>query len=435
MQKNSLLKLPQNLSKEERVSLSIQIEKIDNELLEIQQRLLKQTSSLTRHDPFTDYKNSSSIDSSAGKSLITDGKVGCIVLAGGQGTRLGHSGPKGTFPISIIKHKSLFQMICEKVVAASYLAKTPLPLAIMTSPENDEETRDFFLKNNFFGLSQNQLSFFCQKTLPLLDQDGNLFLKDRQTLARGPDGNGDVLRRFVEEGLAKRWEDQGITLVNTILVDNPLADPFPEKLFAHHLHTNADISLVCMEREDPEEQVGVVVQNAGLPRVIEYTEMPRDEFQNIDPNTKKFKHSLANLSLFCFSMNFIQTVAAKASLPLHRAFKATPYLNSRLEPVSPSKPNAWKFERYIFDLLPLAKKISPLVYPRKECFAPLKNADGIKLVQKALQEKDKIALEAITGNKAPIDPFELSPEFYYPTDTLKSKWNGKQCTNSGYICI
>lgn len=296
--------------------------------------------------PCLDYAESGNLeDYRLGKQRISEGKVGCMIVAGGQGTRLGFEGPKGMFPIN---NKSLFQIFAEKTVAAG----RDLPLAIMTSPLNDEITKEFFAKNNFFGMKQDQLYFFTQKMLPFLDTDGNMLSES------GPDGNGNSLRYFCESGIWQKWKSMGVEQINFILVDNPLADPFDAELAGYHYRTNADATLKCVLRKNPEEKVGVIAKMGDKIAVIEYSELSVEEAK---------KYPLANISLFCFSMDFIQKCASHP-LPYHAAFKS----------------NVWKRETFIFDNLKIATNVNLLLYPRSECFAPLKDKASISEVQKAL---------------------------------------------------
>lgn len=426
------------LSSEEQESLSFQLKQIDPVLLQRQKDKLL-SHDIIVHDPinpFLDYAYAGNQDDfKIGKELIQAGKLGCIVLAGGQGSRLGFHHPKGMFPVSVIKHKSLFQLLAEKVVAASKQAGRLLPIAIMTSPQNDIETRNFFKDHDLFGLDPQQISFFMQDLLPLLDATGHLFLDAPDHIAEGPNGNGSCLAQFYKEGIWTQWHDLGVRHVNLVLVDNPLADPFDAELLGFHVRQQSEITLKCTEKRDAEEKVGVLVKQHGHPRVIEYTELSPTEREAMALDGR-LKHRCANLSLFCFSMEFIQYVANKGQdLPLHSAWKAAKFVDESGEIIQPGHPNAWKFEMFIFDVLRYAKRIAALLYQRQECFAPLKNKiglDSVETVQEALQLRDRTILSEIHV-QAPETPFELAADFYYPTPDIISKWQHRQLENGGYI--
>lgn len=327
-----------------------------------------------------------------GKQLLKEGKVGCIVLAGGDGTRLGHNQPKGTFPISCIKKKTLFQLLFERVKAASTYYHCELPLAIMTSPTNHQATLEHL----------PQATCFSQNMLPLLDQN------HRPTSLEKPSGNGEVLHCFFQSGLYETWKKQGIKWIHVILIDNPLADPFDPNLCGHAALENADVALKAIERKDGEEKLGSIGEKKGRIAVIEYTE--------------GFFSPLGNTSLFCFSMDFIQAIQSIA-LPIHFVKKS--YDGKQMI----------KQERYIFDLLDHAKSSTVLVYPREETFAPFKDKEDLPKVQAALLERDRRAFLQISGKDPKNRVFELHPSFYYPSEAMKHRWQGILPKNSEYIEI
>ncbi len=296
-----------------------------------------------------------------GQALIAAGKVGCIILAGGQGSRLGASVPKGMVPV--LEEKTLFQLFLERTAAASDRYGCPLSLAIMTSPLNHKESLAYLQDHAFFGAKQVDL--FEQEMLPLLDDQGN-------PLTEGPAGNGEVFKYFVRSGLFKQWQERGIEYIHVILVDNPLADPFDPELCGFHAEMHAQITLKGVKKEDPEEKMGVILEEEGKIRVVEYSEASE--------TLKRLPGLIGNTSLFCFSMDFVQT-AASASLPWHIVQKEIVVGEKRIK--------GWKFETFIFDLLEYASKIEVLVYPRNKTYAPLKSlADLANL--KALLTCNKI---------------------------------------------
>lgn len=431
-----LFHFPSDLTISEQNELERDLSSIDFSLLENQRSLLKtpELPFAERIEAFSEFDFSGNQeDFCFGKELIEHGHLGCLVLAGGQGTRLKAEGPKGCFPISVIKNKSLFQLLLEKVKAASQQANRRLMLAIMTSPENDTETRSYFENHQFFGFDPSQIDFFVQDTLPLLTKEGSLFLETRSKIARGPDGNGHSLLTFVRSGIWEKWNKLGIQFLHFIPIDNPLADPFDPELLGFHVRGKNEISLKCTLKLHEEEKVGVLVKQNNRFRVLEYSEMPNNEKWARDSNNQ-LKHSCANLSLFCFSMAFIQQIFDQhCYLRLHKAWKRAKMLNEEGGSTYSEKPAAWKFETFIFDWLNHAKKVGALLYPRKECFAPLKNFSGLdssETVRKALFEKDCQVIQSITGLTPPDFSFELSAEFHYPSPALREKWKNKPIISS-----
>lgn len=433
-----LLQYFDTLTERQRAMLLSQIESLNIPTFRMQQQMLVGTKHTPFRllEPFTDFENIDyKRDQNRGQQLIAEGKVGCLIIAGGQGTRLCFDGPKGSFPTSVIKKKSLFQLFAEKIVAAGKQVGRKLPVAIMTSPLNHNETIRYFEDHLFFGLDFSQLIFFTQKMLPLLNHKGDLFLDETWHIAVGPDGNGSSLKHFVEDHIWDEWYKSGVRYVSYVLVDNPLADPFDAELTGYH-HQGADVIMKCTSRKDPEEKVGIVIRHEDKVKIIEYSELPKEErTATLEDGT--LKHRCANLSLFSFTMDFIKQ-AAKADTFLHLAHKAVKFLNETATVEQSETPNAWKFEEFIFDVLPLALKVKALLYPREQCFAPLKNIDGdasIETVRAALQARDRQVISQITGLEAPNRPFELSQEFYYPSTELLEKWKGKSLPDEDYITL
>lgn len=430
-QKHLLDYWPQ-LANDEKNSLLQQIEDLDVDIFFEQQAILKDTSSHTAAsiEPFLDFHPvGKASDIKLGKEFIAQGRMGCLIVAGGQGTRLHLNGPKGLYPITNIRKKNLFQLFSEKVLAAGKQVQRPLNVAVMTSPLNHSVTTAYFDAHYLFDLKQNQLDFFMQSMLPILDDSGNLFLQKRDLIAQGPDGNGSALYNFWVQGLLSKWKKLGIECLNFIMIDNPLADPFDAELLGFHIRNKNDITIKCTPKKDADEKVGTLVKQEGKVQVIEYTEMPEKERQAKAPDGS-LQHAFANISLFCISVSFIEKICSqRTALPLHKAYKAVPSLEN------PNK-MAWKFEHFIFDILPLADKVQALSYPREVCFAPLKNlsgADSPATVQEALQFRDQQVYEEIFNRPAPAAPFELSQDFYYPNLSYIELWKDKSLSNDRYL--
>ncbi len=262
-------------------------------------------------------------------------KVGCILLAGGQGSRLGIQGPKGTFSVL---GKSLFEWICEKA------PKENFPIAVMTSPLNHAETVSFFEKNSSFG---REVYFFQQEMEAFLDE------KKKPTTVLAPSGNGSVFRSFVRSGLFSLFQEKGVDLISVVPVENPLADPADQKLIGYAREKRADVTIKCIEKQ---ESMGVLVEREGKIEIEEYI--------NLDPSLDYF---LANTGMLAISMPFIEK-AAQAELPFHLVKKQMPG----------TKKWGWKKEQFIFDVLPFGK-VAALCYQKDSCYAPIKNKESVFL--------------------------------------------------------
>lgn len=436
LKQEHLLKLFHSLRDEEKSQLLNQTASLDEKLFFLQREHLLHSSPRDYSlEPFDTYTLSGSESrKKEGRAWIGQGKCACLIVAGGQGSRLRFEGPKGCFPVSLIKKKSLFQLVSEKIKAAGHQAGSPLECAIMTSPHNHVETKRFFHQHGFFGLTPDQVHFFCQDVWPLLNFKGDLFLDTPFHFAVGPNGNGGAFHSLVKSGIHHLWKKKGIEMVNFILIDNVLADPFDVELFGFHASHGNEVSIKATFRTHSDENVGVIVKNKGKVSVIEYSEFPQEH--KIARSEKGFRYPLANLSLFCFSMPFIERIS-KCMLPFHSAKKAVRQLNESGQIVFPELPNAWKFEEFIFDVLPFSEKVKAIVYPRQDCFAPLKNfkgIDSIETVQAALQMVDRKIYFDVSGVEPPSSvAFELSQDFYYPTEALIEKWKGRPLPEQSYI--
>lgn len=429
-----------SLSPTEQQKLVSQIENISPSLFFelrtlIQEQENEQAETL---NPFLEFaKSGSKEDFIKGNQLIAEGKVGCLIVAGGQGTRLRITGPKGVFPVTLIKHKTLFQIFAEKVLAAGRQVNRKLPLAIMTSTLNHEETVKYFQTHDYFGLDANQVTFFSQDNLPLLDRKGDLFLETKAKIAVGPDGNAVSLKHFVDKGIWANWKEQGIEYLNYVHIDNPLADPYDAELTGFHSNEDSDLVIKCIERIDPLEKLGVILRKEGKVHVIEYSEItPEERDGRREDGT--LKHICGNISVFSFKMDFVHTIATcyYHQLPYHKTWKAVPYLSAEGKEQIADQPMAWKFEKFIFDVLPYAQSVRALLYPRAICFAPLKNAEGndsLASVQAALLKFDIQTFSKITGSHPGSKIFELDTQFYYPTEEILNKWKGVPLPDTPYV--
>ncbi|MBB65435.1 MAG: hypothetical protein CMO81_10265 [Waddliaceae bacterium] len=384
--------------------------------------------------PFNSYEMAQEQSSTLGESLLKKGKLACLLVAGGQGSRLGFKGPKGKFPLTTEKNKSLFQYFAEKVLAASRQVERDLHIAIMTSEQNHEETLEFFQKHKYFGLKKEQIDFFTQKSLPLLNTEKQLFLSAPGQIAMGAAGNGTALYDLTQAGITQRWKNLGIEYVHFIQVDNPLSDPFDAKLLSFHVSKELDISVKCALRKDPEESVGILVEKDNRVAVVEYSEIDERERKLCDGKGQLI-HRCANLSQFCFNLDFILKVAGQglATMPLHIASKTS--LSWEKES-NEKKIAVWKSEYFIFDVMAYSSKVAALLYSRKDCFAPLKNASGrdsIEEVRNALLQSDRKAYEALSGCSAPSRVFELALDFYYPSPKMAAYWWGRSLPERPYI--
>ncbi len=397
------------LSSSEKQQLLGQCHSLDLGTFKHQQALLihreERLPSLSYTPLETSYLSTDPLLVQSGRDALKLNKVACLIVAGGMASRLGVQAPKGTIPVSVVKGKSLFQIFAEKILAAEQQNQCEIPLAIMSSLQNHEAICDFFQKHHFFGLRKGQLDIFPQGTLPFLDDHGDLLLESPGRIAEGPRGNGEALSALYLSGVWKKWKALGIECFHFIQVDNPLVDPVDAALTGLHLLNQDDVTIQSFARVDPQEKVGVIVQGEQGIRVIEYSEMKKE-----DASAKRSDGTLlyqaANMSHFCFNMPFIE-----------RIYDSEPRYHLAKKQVKDCF--AWKFEFFIFDCFEHSDKCSVVMKEKRLCFSPLKNAkgnDSLVTVQAALQRRDCEVYTALTGEDPPAVPFELPQEFYYPTE-------------------
>ncbi|MCG3179570.1 MAG: putative uridylyltransferase [Phycisphaerae bacterium] len=316
-----------------------------------------------------------------GEQLIRDGKVAALVVAGGQGTRLGFDGPKGAFPVSPLRNKPLFQLFAEQVRNAQRRYGTGIPWLIMTSPTNDAATRAFFAANGHFGLSAEQVLFFTQGTMPAFDTDGRILLAERHRLALSPDGHGGTLRALHRSGVLDRLADAGVTVLSYFQVDNPLVHVIDPLFIGLHAETRSQVSSKTIPKAGATERVGnfcVVTGPDGADRltVIEYSDLPDELAHATGPDGRRL-FDAGSIAIHLFDVAFVQALNAGGfGLPFHRALKKVPHIDDAGRPVEPAKPNGVKLETFVFDALPLAARTMIYTTRREEEFAPVKNAEG-----------------------------------------------------------
>lgn len=313
-----------------------------------------------------------------GEKLLASGKVAMLVVAGGQGTRLGFDGPKGTFPITPVENKTLFQYFAEKIARVGEKYSSPLLWFIMTSKINDKATRVFFAENDYFGLNKENVIFFTQGTMPAMDHNGRLLMAEKDSLALSPDGHGGTLLALKRSGALAKMKELGIEYISYFQIDNPLV-PLADPLFLGlHSITGSEMSARMLPKTNAYEKLGNFCISNGRLHIIEYSDMPSELAEKTNPDG-----SLAFLAgspaIHVISRSFVERLTADGhlKLPWHRADKKVPYINEKGELVKPDSPNAVKLESFIFDALPLAEKTMILEGARNLHFAPVKNPEGV----------------------------------------------------------
>ncbi len=313
----------------------------------------------------------------AGEALLANGRVGAILVAGGQGTRLGCTGPKGLVRVGPVSQASLFELLFGKLRAVHHRFGRRVPLAIMTSSATDADTRRFLADHDHGGLDPDFVHVFRQHDLPAVDATtGAILLDAPDHLAMAPDGHGGMLVALAESGGLDWFGRHGVEHLASFQVDNPLALPLDREFLGYHAVSRADFSTQVVQKREPGERVGIVVEQGGRHAVVEYSDLSPSLAAERRPDGRLRFHA-GSIAVHCFTKAFLDRAAARDdSLPLHLAHKVVPFLDATGTLVRPAAPNAIKFERFIFDLMPLAERVTVVEIEARDGFAPLKNPSG-----------------------------------------------------------
>lgn len=377
-----------------------------------------------------------------GENLISNGKVAAFVVAGGQGTRLGFDGPKGNFPISPVKNKTLFQIFAENIAAVSKKHHTSCPWYVMTSPLNHQQTVEIFQANNYYGLNKDNVFIFRQGTLPNFDFDGRILLADKDTIACSPDGHGGCLKALYQSGAIDDMKTRSVEFISYWQIDNPLVKLFDPLFIGLHALDKAEMSSKALIKTGPFEKVGNFCLVDGKVTVIEYSDLPDDLARKRNPDGSLL-FELGSIGIHVINTDFVERLNKNGlALPLHRAEKKIPSIDKNGNLIKPTKNNGIKLEAFVFDAIPLASKSIILQTIRAEEFAPTKNLTGPDSAQTTRQMMlDRAAgrLEA-AGIDIPRKPdgkadceIEIDPSFALTKDELKEKISRIPKINPGDI--
>jgi len=318
-----------------------------------------------------------------GDKLISSGKVAVFVVAGGQGTRLGFDGPKGDFPISPVKKKTLFRLFAETISAVSRRYKVTCPWYIMTSPINHDRTMGIFRSNDYYGLDRGDVFMFQQGVLPNFDLDGRILLAGKDGIALSPDGHGGSLRALYRSGALEDMKKRGVEYISYFQVDNPLVNILDPLFVGLHVLDGSQMSSKALVKTGPMEKVGNFCSSGGKAIVIEYSDLPDELAKRRNPDGSLL-FELGSIAVHVMSVGFVEELNSRGfALPLHRAVKKIQYIDRQGRPVEPPEPNGIKLESFVFDALPLADKTMILQTLRSEEFGPVKNTYGADSIDTA----------------------------------------------------
>lgn len=373
-----------------------------------------------------------------GLTQISEGRVGVLLMAGGQGTRLGSTLPKGMYDIGLPSHKSLFQIQAERIRKLEELAfnvtkkEGNITWFIMTSEKTMEPTKEYFYNNKYFGLNKNNVIFFEQGLLPCFTFDGKIILEKPHKISRAPDGNGGIYRAIRDTKVLDEIERRGILYLHCHSVDNILVRVADPVFIGYCVKRNADCAAKVIEKAFPTEALGVICTVDGKFQVVEYSEitLKTAELQNNDGRLTFRAGSICN---HFFSTDFLRKVVNKFEnqLKLHVAKKKIPYVNENGVYCSPEKPNGIKMEKFVFDVFPFADNLVVWEVNREDEFSALKNSDSCEKDNATTSRRDLMAQHVRfirqAGGEIIGSPIicEISPLLSYAGEGLKSIVEGK----------
>lgn len=435
-----LLAFWRSLSEHERVSLLGQIDSIDFDLMDgLTQKWIRDRPD---HDAFDSIEPVPVISSDqaaserakqaleAGEDALRNGRVGLVLVAGGQGTRLDYDGPKGAYPIGPVSQRSLFAFHAEKILNTQRRYGCTLPWYIMVAESNEAATRAFFSHHEYFGLREQDVSFFKQRTVPCVGEDGKFFLETPSRIAMNPNGHGGSIPAMVENGITADATKRGIDILSYFQVDNwtvKVADPY---FIGLQCLEECGMSCKVYRKGELRESAGVFCLCDGQVRVIEYTELDLyPQLLETDPEGR-LKHFAANCAIHVFSVDFIEQIYERFDeFPWHCSHKKIPHIDSNGDAVNPERPNGYKFETFVFDALRFTPKTPvTLEIERAGEFTPIKQLSGPHSVEAARDDMRTYWLGwlAAAGWVEPDGDndsmvVEISPEFALTQDEFVQK--------------
>ena len=367
-----------------------------------------------------------------GEAALRAGRVAAFTVAGGQGTRLGFDGPKGTFPVTPVRRKPLFRVFAEKIIAAGRRSGRPLHWFIMTSHANHAATEAFFSEHRCFGLDRARVHFFRQGRMPAVDFAGRILLESVDVIAMSPDGHGGSFRALHRSGALDLLRGEGVDTLSYFQVDNPLVRCLDPEFIGWHLLRGAEMSAKMIPKAYPEEKLGHFCLQHGRVVVIEYSDLPLDLQRAIDPATGRLRYAAGSIAIHVLDREFARRMAAGASgLPFHRADKKVVTVDASGRALKPDQPNGVKFEMFVFDALPFAQNALVVETRRADDFSPVKNAAGADSAATARADQLRQFARWLGAAGAPVTAdaaglpalnLEISPLFGDDAESCAAAW-------------
>ena len=316
-----------------------------------------------------------------GYEAIREGKVAALLLAGGMGTRLGFDKPKGELNVGIEKTLYIFQCLINNLMDVTNVAGKTVPLYIMTSEKNNDETIRFFEEQNYFGYPKEDVAFFVQEMAAAVDYDGKLLMEEPGRLATSPNGNGGWFSSLQKAGLLEDVHKRGVEWINIFAVDNVLQRICDPAFIGATIESGKVSGSKVVRKVDPYEKMGVMCLEDGKPSVVEYYELSEDMAEATNPDGK-LTYAYGVILNYIFRVDKLEEIVEK-HLPVHVVEKKIPYITETGELVKPTEPNGYKFETLVVDMIRLMDDNLPFEVVREKEFAPIKNLHGVDSLDSA----------------------------------------------------
>lgn len=371
-----------------------------------------------------------------GLQEVADGRVAVLLLAGGQGTRLGVTYPKGMFDLGLPSRKTLFQLQAERILRLQTLAKQlcgktgDITWYIMTSEATHDSTINFLKANNYFGLKENNVLAFKQGMLPCFTMDGKIILDEKYKISRAPDGNGGLYRALKLQGILDDMKKRDIRSVHVHSVDNILVKVADPIFLGYCLSVSTDCGVKVIEKSLPSEPVGVVCKVGDHYQVVEYSEISK-ETSELRRDDGRLVYNAANICNHYFTVNFLVTLADKheASMELHGAKKKIPYIDENGKRCTPTTPNGIKVEKFVFDVFKFANDLAAWEGVREEEFSPVKNSNSAEQDCPSTARRDLLNLHRkwlLDAGAITVEgDIEVSPLLSYAGENLTNLAQGR----------
>ena len=377
---NHIVNILEKLDETKKQELIEQINKIDfHQMMELYQNTKKEIEfkeSKIEPVPYLDKakltKEQREEFDKLGEEVVKNNQYAVVTMAGGQGTRLGHTGPKGTFKLDVYgKGKYLFEILADNLQEANKKYGVVINWYIMTSKENNADTVEFLEKNNYFGYDKNKVIIFKQSELPLVDTEGKFLINKEYKIKEASDGNGGTYSSLRASGCLADMKEKGIKWVFIGGVDNVLLKMADVTLLGMTAKQGVQIASKSVVKANPHEKVGVFCKINGHPKIIEYAELPEKMAEEVD-NNGELKYGESNIMCHLYTIEAIEKIS-KETLMYHSAFKKNAYIDENGKEIIPTEPNSYKFESFIFDAFEFFDEMALLRVKREEEFATIRD--------------------------------------------------------------